>query len=176
MDEVSGLLLKSDLLNEQGDSIEQIMFTNLEVLDSVPQAHLEPEVTAEGYTWFTSGAAGVAESSNEWSRDANNRWHVEWLPGGFSLLSHTKRQLAASPMPVEHMLFSDGLASVSVFIDRRDGERKAPVGATGRGAVNAFTRIVGGEYVTVVGEVPQETTRRIAGSIVERSPTVASHD
>jgi sigma-E factor negative regulatory protein RseB len=178
MDERSGLLLKSELLNEQGEPIEQIMFTNLEVLDSIPQAHLEPDAVAEGYTWFTDGTDGTdgAADSDEGGLAVNHRWHVEWLPGGFNLISHTRRQLAASPMPVEHMLFSDGLASVSVFIDRQDGAPKAPVGATGRGAINAFSRIIGGQYVTVVGEVPQETTRRIAGSIVDQSPTVASHD
>lgn len=169
----SGLLLKSALLNERGDTIEQIMFTSLEVLDSIPQAHLQPDADAEGYTWFTDGAT---EEGGSGGLGIDKRWQVRWLPGGFDLASRTKRALAASPLPVEHMLFTDGLASVSVFIDRRDAERKTPVGATGRGAVNAFSRIIGDDYVTVVGEVPQETTRRIAGSIVYQTMSEVPRD
>jgi sigma-E factor negative regulatory protein RseB len=63
---------------------------------------------------------------------------------------------------VRHLVYSDGLASVSVFI-QAPTPGKAPVVGSGRaGVASAYTTVVQGHQVTVVGEVPPDTLRFIA--------------
>jgi sigma-E factor negative regulatory protein RseB len=97
-------------------------------------------------------------------------WTVTQLPKGFSLSTHMLRKLANRELPVEQMVYSDGLAVISVFVERLDadiaGRAKRVSGLTAKGAVNAYGSRVGAHQVTVVGEVPVMTIRLIGGSVV----------
>jgi len=66
-----------------------------------------------------------------------------------------------------HLVYSDGLASVSVFIEKNQGSEKHLQGASSMGAVNAFGNSVGDYFVTVVGEVPVKTVQSMAQSTVK---------
>jgi len=79
------------------------------------------------------------------------------------------RHLPTRDMVVEHLVYSDGLAVVSVFIEPQgSGSAKPMTGSTGMGAVNAFGAMVNGHQVTVVGEVPAATVTMIGQSIEYR--------
>ena len=72
-------------------------------------------------------------------------------------------------MPIEHLVYSDGLAAISVFIEPRDEKKKAKMkGATGMGAVHAFRAVVDDHQVTVVGEVPAATVALVGNSIRQK--------
>jgi len=162
IDKDSTLLLKSELRDKSGFPLEQIMFTELHVMDFVPDELLEPAVSGQNYTWYHSASA---TSRGEGPRDG--RWIVSWMPSGFSMNEHERQALVASGKPVDHMVFSDGLASVSVFIEKLEGDGEIEVGLSRMGGVNTYAKHLGEFQVTAVGEVPPATVQRIANSIAD---------
>ena len=80
------------------------------------------------------------------------------------LTDHNWHRLSADDPGVEHWVYSDGLASVSVYIEDSRGQGDYS-GATHRGALNAFGTMVDGHYVTVVGEVPRHTVEMMGRSV-----------
>ena len=103
-------------------------------------------------------------------------WTINQLPQGFMLTQRTMRHSkpvslqsrdpSASKPDLLHMVYSDGLASVSVFIEKHQGPGKHVTGASTMGAVNAYGHAVGDSFVTVVGEVPVKTVQSMAQSTV----------
>ena len=79
---------------------------------------------------------------------------------------HKIQNMATSEMPVGHLVYSDGLAMVSVFIEKLMPDATPMQGFSSRGAVNAFSRVAEEHQITVVGELPLQTVRRIAGAVV----------
>lgn len=161
VDEQVGLLLKSELLNEDGLIVEQVLFTSLDLLDSVPAALLQPQTEGKDLVWHRRkrghrGDQPVPQGSG---------WRVAKLPPAFDKDIHRKHFMSARNAEVEHMVFSDGLASVSVFIEAHDPDDDTLLGHMRMGAINTFARTIGGHRVTVVGEVPAATVRLIGESI-----------
>lgn len=158
IDQQTGLLLQADVFGEQGALVEQLMFTELRTPETIPTSMLEPQLTGEGFNWFQEAPLQSAESGK-------SDWTVADLPPGFELVLHEQRRLPGSEQPVEHLLLSDGLASVSVYI-----EKTAPddgfSGHSQMGAVNAYGRLLdGGIQITAVGEVPAVTVEAIGESV-----------
>ena len=91
-------------------------------------------------------------------------WKFEQLPVGFQLKVWAQRQGSADSAKVEHFVFSDGLAALSVYVEKT-GDGGGLQEGSNMGAVNAFGRQVSGHQVTVVGEVPARTVRYVANSI-----------
>jgi sigma-E factor negative regulatory protein RseB len=156
VDKDTALVLKSQLVDADEKSMEQIMFTNLSILDHVPPELLKPVTQGKQLVWHTA--------EQEPQIAGKSCWRVNWLPAGFSLTAHELRRPPPSDSSVEHMVFSDGLALISVFI-ARERERPMALGWSHRGAVNTYTRHIGEYFVTVVGEVPGPTARQIAESV-----------
>lgn len=152
-----GLLLRSELYNEEGRVIEQLMYTALEFHDQLPAGLLEPETRGRDVVWQR------ATPQAEWY-DGAERWTVGQLPPGF-VLENRRHHAMAGDAQVEHLLFSDGLASVSVFIEQAGEQGEGLVGSLRLGAVNTFTRNLRGYSITVMGEVPLLTAQRIAESV-----------
>jgi sigma-E factor negative regulatory protein RseB len=76
--------------------------------------------------------------------------------------------MAGVPSPVNQLVLSDGLASVSVFIHAAAGDDPPPQGPGRAGAASTFTALVEGQHVTAVGEVPPRTLKAIVSSIARR--------
>jgi sigma-E factor negative regulatory protein RseB len=70
--------------------------------------------------------------------------------------------IAGSDAPVSHLVYSDGLASVSVFIEPRNPRAVPMEGLAKVGAAFAYSRDLDGHQVTAVGEVPAATVEAIA--------------
>lgn len=165
MDRDTGLLLKSELLNERGEIVEQLVYTNIELPAVIPDALLEPEISGAGFTWYRDDEAGPAADP---AAGGEPGWYPDWLPDGFALSDHARDPIFSSRDPVEHLVFSDGLASVSIFIERLDTASKPLTGLDSMGAMNAYGSMVDGFQITVVGELPAATVERVAESIVRR--------
>ncbi len=165
MDRDTGLLLKSELINEHGEVVEQLVYTNIILPAEIPDELLEPEISGAGYTWYNDEQAEPAAASGT---GAGPDWYPGWLPDGFELRDYARDPILASRDPVEHLVFSDGLASVSVFIERLDTASEPLDGLSSMGAVNAYGGMVDEFQITVVGEVPAATVERVAMSIVRR--------
>lgn len=156
-----GLLLRSDLLNEQGEVLEQLVFTDLEVVENVPEEWLRPEIEADMIISFDRPDPRELHAE---PGEGPPAWTVTELPPGFDLRSYRLRNLPGSPDLVEHLLFSDGLASVSVYIEAERAER-AFAGGSRVGVVNAFGHWEDGTQFIVVGEVPAGTVSQIGRSL-----------
>lgn len=157
----TALLLKADLLDERGRAVEQMMFTSLEVRPDIPPERLEPSVSGRGYEWFRVPEPHAAAPESPAPRE----WSVRELPPGFRMAMHAEHGLPTSRMPVEHLMYTDGLASVSVYIERPGQDVEMLRGPSRMGAVNAFGLEVDGHQVTAVGEVPERTVELIARAV-----------
>jgi len=158
LDLETAMPLQSQLIDEQGNGVEQIRFTEIEVPADIPAAALEPTIDTTGFA--------TLQAPESTPLAAEIPWRAAAVPGGFKLSVATQSPIAGSDTPVEHLVYSDGLATVSVFIE--DPETKAEVGEgfSTVGSTNAFSLTVRGRKVTAMGEVPRQTVRTIASSLV----------
>ncbi|MGR9089930.1 MAG: MucB/RseB C-terminal domain-containing protein [Gammaproteobacteria bacterium] len=159
-----GLLLKSLILNRAGQALEQVQFVTVDIGEQVSAAALETQIVGSGFTWHTSAepensAAEVVETSG---------WSVNWLPAGFQMRNFKVQTMSESDMPISHMVYSDGLAMVSVFVEKLTATTEPMQGYSSMGAVNAFSRVAQGHQITVVGEIPLPTVRQIASSVAHQ--------
>jgi len=155
----TGLPLRAELLDEEGKPVEQLMFTDLKIYEELPRELLEPEV---------SGDKKVRKRAKAKKRDAGEKpgqWTVSSLPPGFEMDAHIRHAMPGKEGMVEHLVFSDGLASVSVFVEPERGEKEPLTGLSHMGAVHAFGRRIDGRQIIVVGEVPAKTVRLIAEGV-----------
>lgn len=160
LDQEHALPLRSALVTAAGRPLEQMMFTRLEVLEQVDDAALQPELSGEQ---FTRHEAPTSDTAEEVPTAADSNWEFAWLPAGFELRVHNWHGMPMNGQRVEHWVFGDGLATVSVYIETYD--ETSPQGLEGlsnMGAVNAMGRTLDGHHVTVVGEVPAATVERLA--------------
>jgi sigma-E factor negative regulatory protein RseB len=172
LDESHGLLLRSALLNEQGQPVEQLMFTDLQIKPHIEESAfqspaLPPDVAS------TSEKSGHADQPPPVGEPVEeSAWRVGPLPQGFSKVLHNRFTEASGQHPTEHLVFADGLATVSVFLEKLENAPPILQGESRFGSMNAFGVVVAGHQVLVVGEVPAATVQRIATSI-EYAPEAA---
>lgn len=154
----SGLVLRVDRLDRAGRLIEQVLFTGirfvsneeaLALLARIDDAVNEPSIVA------------AADHSADEKNGA--AWTVERLPAGFSLADTASHAFPPSAGQRLHLVFSDGLASVSVFIESFSGEPF--LGLQRVGAMNVFGDVSDGHQIIVVGDVPSETVKMVGQSV-----------
>ena len=158
LDLETAMPLKSQLMDEQGNILEQILFAQLEISDSIPRSALEPTINTEGFTMLRPPAAAD-------ETEVSSLLRASRLPDGFKLSAATNSPIAGSQYPVEHLVYSDGLATVSVFIEDPKSEPEVAAGHSRVGSANAFSLNLDGRQVTAVGEVPRRTVETIAISL-----------
>lgn len=155
-DRASGMLLKVVTVDPAGRDIEAIMFTQLR-LGHVTRDMVRPRQTAASWTIEDAAAAPATLRG----------WKVSVQLPGFRKVVELRRQLESRP--VGQLVYSDGLAAVSVFIEPLEG-RTPPTGLASMGAINIYTREVANHMVTVVGEAPAVSVQRIADGVEYRRP------
>ena len=151
-------------LRYEGDRLEQLMFTDVAFPKSVPDEAFVPSYDVRGFKVVRHQSVHMGDNDRQAS-DHDDDWQIDNLPPGFRLAENGVRQVTADAS-VRQMLFTDGVATVSAFI--APAGLRAPLnGPTRMGAVNAFGNVVGQSQITVVGEVPAVTARRIAKNLVQ---------
>lgn len=160
LDAEHALMLKSQMLGKDGEPIEQLMFTALDVVSDIPMSSLKPAFKGAHMT-LTDGKG----EEKEMDLQASTAWQFVKMPDGFKPTGHNTRQLESGGGPVQHFVLSDGLASVSVYIEKLNLGKKQFIGASYMGAVNVHGTIINTHQVTVVGEVPAATVKMVAESI-----------
>lgn len=164
VDNETGLTLKSLLLSDKGQLLERFQFTEFDTAvptDQLLQASAECKPVAAVKARTEAAIAPV-------------EWRSDWLPPGFELSSSAVRKDPAYGAQVTSLMYGDGLARVSVFVERVTGAASADI-RTQLGPTVAVSRRLtapqGDALVTVVGEIPLGTAERIALSM--RSSTGA---
>ncbi len=157
----SGLLLRTDIVDSDGSVMEQLEFTSLEVKEVLPRPLAQSQSKGNGKV--SSLTFNEAESN---ITSQTRHWRVAALPQGFELEMQRRHAMGDDGVAVEHLIYSDGLASVSVFIEpSRERDSSAQSGSSRRGSVHAYTRLLPNQRITVLGEVPLSTVQQIAESI-----------
>ncbi len=162
LDRRNAMVLRSALLDEQGHPLEQIMFTDLQVKTQIDAATFQPSVPPGDPAPAPQGQVDppVGESVKD------SAWRVESLPEGFVKVLHKRFAESPNQHLTEHLVFADGLATISVFVEKLDGGPALLQGASQLGSMNAFGRTLEGHQVLVVGEVPAATVQHLASQIV----------
>jgi sigma-E factor negative regulatory protein RseB len=158
VDEKNFLPLKFELTSEQGAILEQMIFTGLEVFESLPRTEIQLESTQQ-----------VRHIHQLESLDFNlSSFITRQIPVGFEKMFFTHQRLRANDNPVEHLLLSDGFSSVSVYLEKII--KKQFAGHQSAGSVNSYFRQLNGYQLTIMGEVPNHTLKYIADGIHLKKP------
>ena len=157
----TGMLLKARAFDAAGETVEQFTFTQLDI-GSVPRERLRPLRAARKWRVEQAGVAPADLAQSGWTVSAD-------LPG-FRKIVEIRRMLRDA-QPVGQVVYSDGLAAVSVFIEPLAGRSEAArLGLATMGALNVYTREVADHLVTVVGEAPAGSVQRIGNTVEYHRP------
>jgi sigma-E factor negative regulatory protein RseB len=166
LDEKTSMPLKTQLCDSRGQVIEQILFARLDMPEIIPDSDLVPAVHTDGMRWVRQGP------SQDSASPALSAFRASELPPGFRLTVAGAQTLGGATVPASHLVYSDGLATVSVFVEAQAETAAAPApadppmqGLARVGSGYAFSTVVQGHQVTAVGEVPAKTVEFIAHSV-----------
>jgi sigma-E factor negative regulatory protein RseB len=154
VDKETGMPLRSDMLDPEGDVIQKVMFTDIQFVDGIPDEAFEPVLEADSRRFATRHATVSGRDKQRESELPG--WVPTDLPGGFEAISARQRTMRRGGS-LHHLIISDGLAQISVFIEPRRDNQEPFKGESRMGTVNASGRLVNNHQVTVVGEAPKTT-------------------
>ena len=157
--------MKSNEINDENQVVEQVMFTNLELLDGEDNLQMISMPELDDSFTLVRYHSGVAAGNMV----ADVEWRLSSLPDGFRQQSAVKRRNPETGRFIQQLVYTDGLASLSVFIEKQSSSQ-SPQGGTSMGAVNAFIRVLDDYSVTAIGEVPALTVRQVAESVIYQKP------
>jgi sigma-E factor negative regulatory protein RseB len=161
----TGLLLRSRLVNHRDETLEEFRFTDLKVGNRVGRELL---VTLEGRDEKRRSRAFPAKDD---SIPADTGWSVKSPPAGFRKVAELRRSISGRQSPVSHLVLSDGLASVSVFVEPLLVGHSVVESMTSTGCSSIFVSTHGENMVTVLGEVPAATAQAVGKGLVFRPPS-----
>lgn len=156
----SGLLLKAGMLNERGEAVETFAFTQLQVGGIFDRDALKSKFGAQSSGWRVLNVEATE------ARGKDEAWLFRVQLPGFRKLAGMKRSARAGNADSMHMVFSDGLAAISVFIEALPD--KPELGLTSLGAINVYQRALGDQLIVVMGEVPRATLKKFGDGIEPR--------
>jgi len=156
LDIETGFPLQTQLIAGDGATVEQVKFADITLDREIQISALQPTYDTAGFRW-------IDEPRRRMTQAVEADWISDSLPPGFRIVSSHQEELPGSDKPATHILFSDGLANVSVFVEPADGRSVSERSRVG--ASNSFSVATDGYIITAVGEVPAETVEQIARSM-----------
>jgi sigma-E factor negative regulatory protein RseB len=167
IDDSTAMPLKTQLCDAHGHVIEQIVFASLTLSSRIPDSAFRPDLSTEGFQWLHNDAPPPPATA------AGLAWSAMRLPPGFRMTMRSAQTLPGAAAPVDHLVFTDGFASVSVFVESQPGVSASdlPVAeSTAVGSSSAFSTVTDGHKITAVGEVPPATVQFIASQVKAQGP------
>lgn len=163
----SGLPLRSRTISEKNQAVESFAFTQLTIGGRFDRDKVKSKYATVSRNWRVDRSAlNISENA------AGSGWTITNQPQGFKKLTEMKRSMPGRTGNVSHIVFSDGLAAVSVFIEPASRQKSAP-SLVHQGAVNIYKRTYADHEVTVLGEAPAATVMQIANSLELKTATIA---
>jgi sigma-E factor negative regulatory protein RseB len=158
----SGLVIRAKTFDERRHVIEQYTFTDLRVGSQVVRSDVKSIFEARVKRWTTD-----AQPRDE-AKSVDTGWIVADAPKGFHKVTELKRSLPGRPQPVSQIVYTDGVASISVFVEPNAAPVRTSEAATEEGTTTFFVRPMGDQVVTVLGEVPLATAQQVGRSVSRR--------
>ena len=159
LEEHSGLLLKWELIDSKHKPLAILMFTDVRLGSEVDVKELKSTTQLKKFKTVASelpSGRGLSKTTP--------RWQPDHLPPGFQLTAH--RYFGQQDQGVyEHLVYSDGLATISVYIESISADSDTQAGVNRLGTTHAFSRISDDMLITVVGDVPAITVKFIGNAV-----------
>ncbi|MDZ4140669.1 MAG: MucB/RseB C-terminal domain-containing protein [Methylotenera sp.] len=155
-----GLLLKSMMVNSKNEMMDSIAFNQLGLMNNVDLDWFKPKIDAQKRYVMEDEAPAQVDNN------PSPHWMLNELPAGYHKVDQMLRTVNGKSFPVTHVIFSDGLASVSLFIEPMAKGVKPRVGRSVVGNTSFYSNVAGFLQVTVLGEVPEATVAQIANAVV----------
>ena len=159
IDTATGFPLQTQMLNDEDEALEIVKFAEIRLNHEIHASALKPTYSTENFRWFSQpGKSITAIDDSEWFSDD--------LPLGFRIVDTHKEATPDGNAQMTHIVLSDGLARVSVFISPLTDGRQTETSRVG--ASHSYSAVIDGFRVTAIGEVPAVTVRQIASSMNQR--------
>jgi sigma-E factor negative regulatory protein RseB len=158
----TGLIVRAKTLNEQRQVIEQYTFTDLRLGSQMARNDLKSIFKARTRQWLSDGQPRDEATNTE------TGWAVGQAPAGFRKITEIKRALPGRSLPVSQIVYTDGLASISVFVEPPSVPPRTGEASSEDGTTTFFVRPMGDQLVTVLGEVPLATAQQVGRSVARR--------
>ena len=156
LDTETGFPLQTQLIGDDNNPLEHVKFADISIQQDILTSALAPSYRTENWKWYT-------EPRQTMKREVNSDWVAEEVPSGFRVVSTQRKTLPDAEDPLTHIIYSDGLVTVSVFIAPVMDKKKT--GSSSVGASNSYSTVIDEYRVTAVGQVPQITVEQIAKSM-----------
>lgn len=153
-----GLLLKSLMLNDQKQLLEQMAFSQVNMMEDQGMDWFHPNVDHNKHYILEEAHAQPAQ-------EVASSWTVGALPAGYRKVEQVTRLVPGKSAPVTQVIFTDGLASVSLFIEPLSKGIRPKIGQTSKGATHFYANVSKGYQILVVGEVPAATVAQIGSAV-----------
>jgi len=154
LDQKSGLLLKLAVITREGQLLEQIQFTHLEITETISENLNQLQATELPKAIDITAKQKASELA----------WQVNWLPDGFVSIKSDRHRINTNKQAVEFMLFNDGLVDISVYVNPSKDKQRA-IEFANDGATLVLNQVINNIEVSVVGKIPLETAKKIVNSV-----------
>lgn len=151
-----GLLLKMSMLDTEGHTLEQIGFNQVAMLQTKDLDWFQPKIDAS--------KPYVMDDTTDLTHVENNLV-IANLPAGYKKVDQIRLRVPGRAVPVQQLIFSDGLASVSLFVEPVIKGMQPRIGKKTMGSTNIYAHVLNGYQLVVVGEVPAQTVEQIAQQV-----------
>lgn len=159
----SGLVIRARTFNGRHQPIEQYTFTDLRIgAQAAPVGSVKSIFEARVKRWITDA------QPREEARSVDTGWTVTNAPAGFYKVAELRRNLPGRKHPVSQLVYTDGVANMSVFVEPNDDRARTGEASSEDGATTFFVRPMGEQLVSVLGEVPLATAQQVARSVAHR--------
>ena len=160
IDKQTGLLLNSACVDQQDNPLEQYMFTDVQIGIEISDADLQPSASAlEGLTWSQAQTTEPKQTSELACK-------LENLPQGYELIYAMDKPATDKENMMSQYVFSDGLATFSLFVEHMyNPDEMKMQGAYQLGIVNVYSRVMGDNRITLMGEIPKVTAKAVAMAV-----------
>jgi sigma-E factor negative regulatory protein RseB len=155
LDKRTGLPLKSRMVNENGTVVSMYVFSEIQI-GKVPDAQL-----------FRNDLKGKLVQKASLDQAAESAWNVT-PPPGYARVQEAMRSLPGKAAPVTHLVFTDGLSVLSMFIEPIDPQAQRLQGLSADGVIGVYAREVDGHTVTTLGEVPSMALIEAGNSVKQK--------
>ncbi len=154
VDEKSHLPLRADLLDRDGEVLEQYRTISFSVSERL--AEIMAGLNKVQLPEVLKLPKGIVQESF---------WQVTWVPDGFQAMELNRYRMAMTERLVESQMYSDGLFNFSVYVSASDNySLKGQLVRQGRRTLHSVVK--GENEISVVGDIPPATAQRIAQSVM----------
>lgn len=155
IDPQTALPLKAVTASSKGEIIEQFAFTELQLGGVKDKAQLKPRYKQS----LSLGKVGAVQQGMQPMHD------IKGLPAGFRMVRFVNRAMPGHDKTVQHYVFSDGFAKVSLFVETASGEGVNHPASSAHNGIGVMSRQNGEQLLTVVGDLPEAGLQAILKSV-----------